>query len=302
MLPHFLGIGAQRCGTTWLHGVLDSHPDVFMAKPKELHYFNRHILTKPLAWYEAKFEPPAGEAPKRLRGEITPGYSTLKPPTVRTIHELMPRAKLFFILRDPIGRAYSQALLELGKRKDREFEKVPIGKFMRHFVRARTTRRTDYARTIDIWSRAFGREALLVLLYDELATDGPGYLRRILTHIGADPTWTPPEGTFSKRVYANQKIDMPDIIRWYLAKQWLDPLRRLNDMLGGQVSHWVADAEAAAREARPGWALQRDLNRLVLAMPEKIAYGAYDAMRDVKLKRRCAAILAEHRAGGSRGA
>ena len=39
--PHFLGIGAQKAGTTWLWANLRSHPDIWMPPIKELHYFTR---------------------------------------------------------------------------------------------------------------------------------------------------------------------------------------------------------------------------------------------------------------------
>ena len=35
-----LGVGAQKCGTTWLHGYLSGHPQVQMPALKELHYFD----------------------------------------------------------------------------------------------------------------------------------------------------------------------------------------------------------------------------------------------------------------------
>lgn len=36
----FLGIGAQKAGTTWLHTQLKQHPDVWMPLAKELHFFD----------------------------------------------------------------------------------------------------------------------------------------------------------------------------------------------------------------------------------------------------------------------
>ena len=38
--PDFLGIGAQKAGTTWLHNALNRHPDLWLPPIKELHYFN----------------------------------------------------------------------------------------------------------------------------------------------------------------------------------------------------------------------------------------------------------------------
>ncbi len=37
----FLGIGAQKAGTTWLYRCLQRHPQIYLPRTKELHYFNR---------------------------------------------------------------------------------------------------------------------------------------------------------------------------------------------------------------------------------------------------------------------
>ena len=42
LLPHFLIIGAPKCGTTALHYYLSQHPDVNLS-PKEIHYFGKDI-------------------------------------------------------------------------------------------------------------------------------------------------------------------------------------------------------------------------------------------------------------------
>ncbi|MEM9537143.1 MAG: sulfotransferase [Cyanobacteria bacterium P01_E01_bin.45] len=40
--PTFLGIGAQKAGTSWLHSQLDKHPQIWMPPlKKEIHYFDR---------------------------------------------------------------------------------------------------------------------------------------------------------------------------------------------------------------------------------------------------------------------
>ncbi len=39
--PHFLGIGAHKAGTSWLHWQLRQHPDVWLPPVKEVHYFDR---------------------------------------------------------------------------------------------------------------------------------------------------------------------------------------------------------------------------------------------------------------------
>ena len=50
MYPDFIGIGAQKAGTTWLARNLQAHPEIHMPR-KEVHYFDRKIRDKriPLA-------------------------------------------------------------------------------------------------------------------------------------------------------------------------------------------------------------------------------------------------------------
>jgi len=40
MFPDFLGIGAQKSGTTWLYQNLAAHPQIWMPPVKELHYLD----------------------------------------------------------------------------------------------------------------------------------------------------------------------------------------------------------------------------------------------------------------------
>ena len=51
MLPSFIGIGAQRCGTTWLYESLAAHPEVYVSRPKELYFFTKNYM-RGLDWYQ----------------------------------------------------------------------------------------------------------------------------------------------------------------------------------------------------------------------------------------------------------
>lgn len=43
MGPTFLGIGAQKCGTSWLYRNLAAHPEVWLPPEKELHFFDERL-------------------------------------------------------------------------------------------------------------------------------------------------------------------------------------------------------------------------------------------------------------------
>lgn len=65
-----LGVGAQRCGTTWLHTYLAGHPSVFMSPFKELHVFDA-MFAPELSGYtrEKRFNELRGLLGRMLRGE-----------------------------------------------------------------------------------------------------------------------------------------------------------------------------------------------------------------------------------------
>lgn len=101
-LPDLLVIGCIRGGTTTLYRYLAAHPDVFMARGKELHYFDRD-RERDVGWYTNQFED-AGAS--QLAGEATPNYINHQH-ALRGIGELLPDAALILSLRDPVDRLYS---------------------------------------------------------------------------------------------------------------------------------------------------------------------------------------------------
>lgn len=105
----FLGVGAQKAGTTTLYKLLKMHPDIEVPR-KELHYFNRDGKFgpdhRPLAGgYDELHQRYYFDTP--IAGEITPLYMYWRPSIAR-IHAYNPDAKIIVLLRNPVSRAYSQ--------------------------------------------------------------------------------------------------------------------------------------------------------------------------------------------------
>lgn len=109
----FLGVGAEKCGTTWLADMLRQHPQVFVPEEKELHYFNRKFVEfpnldnfnfdKPIDWYLSFFK---DAAPGQAKGEICPTYLWDLEASAR-IRDFEPRLKILVLLRNPIERTFS---------------------------------------------------------------------------------------------------------------------------------------------------------------------------------------------------
>ena len=112
-LPDFIIIGAQKSGTTSLYDLISKHPGVMPPRHKELHYFSTSKYGWGTRWYRLNFPTKLEKRilKKKLHhqvitGEATPNY-ILHPNTKKRIKNLIPKAKIIVILRNPVDRAYS---------------------------------------------------------------------------------------------------------------------------------------------------------------------------------------------------
>ncbi|MGA1868180.1 MAG: hypothetical protein ACMUJM_06490 [bacterium] len=106
-LPNFVVIGAQKCGTSTLIKNIALHPDIYItdwSNPGngygEVYFFdlNWHYGR---GWYRSLFRK------GKICGEKTPDYMFSKL-AMKRLYSIIPNAKLFICLRDPIRRLISQ--------------------------------------------------------------------------------------------------------------------------------------------------------------------------------------------------
>jgi hypothetical protein len=105
MLPGFLIVGAQRCGTTSMFKALIQHPSV--KRPfglKGIHYFDV-AYDHSVDWYRSHF-PLRRPGSRWLTGESSP-YYMFHPLAPGRIASELPDIRLIVALRDPMERAYS---------------------------------------------------------------------------------------------------------------------------------------------------------------------------------------------------
>jgi Sulfotransferase domain len=123
MLPSFLLVGGQRCGTTSLFEALAQHPAV--RRPpgrKGIHYFDVSYH-RGMAWYRGHF-PVALRPAEAITGESSP-YYMFHPLAPERIARDLPESKLVVALRDPVERAYSAHAHEFARGYETEpFERA----------------------------------------------------------------------------------------------------------------------------------------------------------------------------------
>ena len=168
-------IGVNKAGTSWLHYLLDHHPDVFMADAKELYYFGdegpEEERPETLEAYHSHF--PLTE-PYRYFGDATVMYYKSRA-AAGEIQTYNPDAKLLAIVRDPIQRLLSQfqynKQLGLIDEDTSVSEALPERDYLLHD--------SHYEETLPAYAERFGPARLeahdLELLRSEsLSVDGEG--------------------------------------------------------------------------------------------------------------------------------
>jgi hypothetical protein len=217
--PDFVVVGVVKGGTTALYNLLDRHPGIHLPAIKETNHFSRadmhpwdfskeyaldvrldpakfirdgmkevvHIahVNEP-AQYAALF---SRARPGQVKGEVCPSYAVC-PGAAAAIHAARPGAKIFFMLRDPVQRAWSQYIMNLreGKTMERDFLKeveqdgarAKQGWGVNHQYLALGM----YAGQVERYLKLFPREQVHVLLHEQFRKDPAGVMRQVFAAIG----------------------------------------------------------------------------------------------------------------------
>jgi hypothetical protein len=197
--PDYVGIGAQKAGTTWWFWLIESHPDVHRDARhwRELHFFDRlhdrWLSPSDIAAYHGLFPRPEGQ----LVGEKTPEYMAIHW-TARMLHEAAPETRLIALLRDPVERFVSGVT----HTRDRVHRLAPRSNGgHRHDADYRQDRRIVdesfqlgmYAEQLRRFLDHFPREQLLVLQYERCVGDTAAQLARTYDFLGLRPHSVPEE-------------------------------------------------------------------------------------------------------------
>lgn len=206
MLPNFLIIGAEKAATTWLYDQLRRHPDIFMPRVKEIHFFNRRNSRLQLrrnyeqhdaSWYRYFFRRRSGES---AIGEATPMYLCDEVAPERIRHHL-PDVKLIASLRYPVDRAYSHYWDARGKgHTDKSFEQI-VGERDPRFIE-----RGCYDEQLRRYLSLFDRRKLLILIHEELFSHPVRSLNRVCSFLDVDDTFFQDQSWITEKVNRSSQV------------------------------------------------------------------------------------------------
>lgn len=194
--PDFVIGGAPKCGTTSVHFILNQHPEIGLPD-EEIHYFDaddplphpdffsvdkseldwfdaRPSHKANLEWYRSRFAP-LNDMPLIGEDSTTYLFSAVAPQRMK---DLLPDAKLIFLLRDPVKRAYSQYWhLMCSGRLTCSFEKA----LFRHTsMMLGSTYTPHLQRYFDL----FGRDQVKVVIFEDFISEQQAQIDSITDYLG----------------------------------------------------------------------------------------------------------------------
>lgn len=175
--PTMIGIGAQKCASSWVHAALGIHPEICVSEPKEIDFFS-YYFDRGYRWYEQHFEFGAEQS---VRFEASPSYLH-DPRTPHRVFAYNPAMKILLLLRDPVDRAYSNHLHEVIKGH--------IGKISFAEGLANNPSYIEqglYATHLTRWLSVFPRDQVLVLLAEDIAADPDAAAASVYAFAGVTP-------------------------------------------------------------------------------------------------------------------
>lgn len=199
MTRHFLVIGGQRCGTTYLHTLLDAHPDVVMARPTRPEpkvFLDAVASTRGLDWYHATY---FGHATtESCWGEKSTSYIESSQAPARAA-AMLGDADALVLLRDPVQRAVSNWRFST----DNGYESRPLAEALeenlvssRDWTPGQTSvspfaylERGRFADYLGPWDEAFPGRVRVHFLADLVAD--PDALAALYRGLGVDETFRP---------------------------------------------------------------------------------------------------------------
>jgi hypothetical protein len=196
--PHFIIIGAPKCGTSWLQGALGQHPNIIVV-PDEIEYFSSYIGKESLEWYLDHFDQQVkahagSKASPYLLGEKSAHYCVMSREAIQIVRDALPNARLVLMMRDPVSRHWAHTKRYFSKARIAEREggdvlSVPRDRLYDFMTRSRNL--GEYSAMIHDWTTIYPAEQLLLVAQEHALSSPRATFDAVLDHIGLPTSYDP---------------------------------------------------------------------------------------------------------------
>lgn len=223
--PDFVGIGAQKAGTTWLSQMLAQHPAIWTPPFKEVQFFNHRFIEEHRNWlgwhyrrarqsiekrYAARDEPVPAPMVRYLdritrepmftnhwyKSVFAPAPADTHPIDVTPEYSTLPEEGVAFVARFLpearfiylIRHPVDRAISQLKMNLTRAGRRpATLDQWLAEIEDPVLMDRGDYLSYVPRWDAHFGPDRLLYLPFGRIARDPLGLLRQIEAFLGLPP-------------------------------------------------------------------------------------------------------------------
>lgn len=188
------------------------------------------------AWYASLF---AGRGGKSVAGELTPEYALIGREGLRHMKKLAPDARIIYIMRNPVDRAWSQLLHQCRVRK-LDANSLAIDQFLAISAEERFAALADYSRVLNDLDAEFSASHVLLEFYEDIHADRAAAMHRVCEFLGVGSDGLRVD-SLGKRYNTSQSATMPEALRVALAGQYADVVSDIQKRLGRLPDNWQGD-------------------------------------------------------------
>ena len=250
---HLILGGTIKAATSSLFTYISAHPQVCGSKVKETWFFSTQYSGDPerdLIKYSAYFSPTDANT---VLFEASPEYLTYTENVAPRIRQLLPEARLLFMLRNPVDRLYSHFNFAKGQLQiPEELSFEAFIEYCEQYNKGETTPEAsgialkhlraleigNYRRFLENFYSEFDAECIKVIFYDEFASNPLEKLAEICAFGGISPAFFESFAMNKSNVtYSSRNKGLHKIALFF--NRWLEPqLRRYPSLKHGLVKFY----------------------------------------------------------------
>jgi len=205
-------------------------------------YFRYYFFFRTKRWYRSLFTP----LENQIAGEITPRYAILNKKSVKKVHEVLPRAKIIYLLRNPIDRMWSDLAMyhrpQFGRAHSGSMDKKRIIKFLNNPKHLASSK---YLSNLGRWELYYPESQVLVVFQDQIREDPGSLLQKVSQFLGVNHFDYHHSELINKKINSHSYPDIPDEYAKLLAETFIDEIEQLHHRFNNSYTQeWLKVARA----------------------------------------------------------